>query len=76
MVIVSPLVALMRLQTRGMKERGVPAVYLGDVCDPQNDGGSSISDIKPGVITHIFASPETLLGHWCREMNTWQCVSQ
>ena len=66
-LVVSPLVALMRMQTKELRERGIPAVYLGETSDPNNDGGYGLHDIEPRQNQqHVFeGSPHHIMyaGH-------------
>ena len=51
-LVVSPLVALMRLQTKILVEKNVPAVYLGDTSAPDSDGGGcQLEDIEAGKVS-------------------------
>jgi ATP-dependent DNA helicase RecQ len=53
-IVVSPLVALMDANVERLRAKGFNAVHLGS----DND---TLSNVKPGSTTFVFASPESLL---------------
>ena len=59
-LVVSPLIALMKDQVRSMSERGVSAVYVGDINDNVE------MDICSGKYQLVYMSPEMLIcdDHW------------
>ena len=58
LVVILPLQALMKDQVESLQNLGIPAVALiDDVCeDPE-----ILQQVKNGVYTHVFGSPECLL---------------
>ena len=62
-LVVSPLVALMQFQVETFRKKGINAVYLGDL-DSQEQSCKPFNDISKGLFDMIFASPESLLGHY------------
>ena len=55
-VVVSPLVALMKDQVRGLEMRKIKAVYVGDCEDDK-----AVADICEGKFQIVYISPESLL---------------
>ena len=62
-IVVSPLVALMQFQAEIFRKKSINAVYLGDL-ESQEQSSKLLDDISNGLFDIIFASPESLLGHY------------
>ena len=62
-IVVSPLVALMQFQAEFFRKKSINAVYLGDL-ESQEQSSKLLDDISNGLFDIIFASPESLLGHY------------
>lgn len=68
-IVISPLVALMRSQTKDLCNRGLHAAYLADITQDEDaqdnvmdpDQKFSVKDLKDGKVHILFGSPESLL---------------
>jgi ATP-dependent DNA helicase RecQ len=62
-VVVSPLVALMEDQVRGLAARGIPATFLASTLDPQERRDRE-EGIARGVFSIVYCAPERLASDW------------
>ncbi len=66
-LVVSPLIALMRDQVAGLREKGIPAVLL-DSLQSRDDFEDSLAEIRKGRAKLIYVSPERLQTARFREL--------
>lgn len=61
-LVISPLVALMRMHTKGLLSRNVRAVYVNDDFTTDDSHNQNCSSLEAAQI--IFASPESVLNEY------------
>ncbi|QOW60517.1 DNA helicase RecQ [Treponema pedis] len=66
-IVVSPLIALMHDQIRGLETLGINAAALNSSLDWEKYS-DNIRKIKSGEIKLLYVAPETLLSDRCREL--------
>lgn len=76
-VVVSPLIALMRDQVQHLLERGIPAVALDSLMEPE-EREQAVQRLRQGTVRIVFVSPERLMQEsfrqLCREVSPWLLV--
>ncbi len=60
-LVVSPLVALMEDQVRGLEARGIPATFFASTLDAE-ENGRRLAALRRGAYKLVYAAPERL-GH-------------
>jgi ATP-dependent DNA helicase RecQ len=65
-LVVSPLIALMEDQVRGLEQRGIRAMHLGGGLS-RNETITAFDNLLHGKYKLVYASPEKLRSEWIRE---------
>lgn len=66
-LVVSPLIALMNDQVRGLEERGVSATYLASTVEA-SESSRRLARIASGKYKLVYVAPERLALPWFQEM--------